>query len=74
MCNTQISLLLNQHKGDDAPQGVSVDLVIHVQNECAVLYAHLWSGWLAGWSGSFPHYLISSTIFGEKKVTEHKMF
>ena len=33
-------------------------------------YFHLWPAWLYK---IFPHYLINSTIFEKKKVTEHKM-
>ena len=41
-----------------------------MQSACAVLYCHLWPVWLCH---ILPHYLINGTIFGKKKVAEHKM-
>ena len=41
-----------------------------MQSACAVLYCHVRPAWL---HRVFPHYLINDTIFGGKKVVEHKM-
>jgi hypothetical protein len=49
---------------------VSVALVIRHTNACAVVKCHLWPVWLCH---IFLHYFIFDTIFGKKKVTEHKM-
>jgi hypothetical protein len=45
---------------------VSVDLVIHMQSACAILYCRLWPLWHYR---IFPHYLINGAIFGKKLLS-----
>jgi hypothetical protein len=40
------------------------------QSACAVTYCHLWPVWL---HNIFSQYLKEATIFGEKKIIDHKM-
>jgi len=50
---------------------VSVAFVSTTKSAYTVINCHLWPAWLALLFS--PHYLISGTISGKKKIIEHKM-